>query len=140
MKLKLSRSQKTTGMMSKSVTFCIDARTELTPDEADDVKKYKLGSQVIYNSEASKRNMERGMSNLESGSVGGLMKGAVGLAMHKLTLNITIDSLTKGQHIEAKDMDEALGAEQAIRQACESMKAYLTAAATFDGREQVIEY
>ena len=140
MKLKVSRSQKTGGMMSKSVIFCLDARAELTPEEADDVRKYKLGSLVIYNSEASKKHLGNTYAGLDSGGLGGLMKGAVGLAMAKMSLNITIDSLTSGHHIEAKDMDEALGAEEAIRHACESMKAYLTAASTFDGREQVIEY
>ncbi len=140
MKLKLSRSQKTGGMMSKTVTFCLDARAELTDEESSDVKKYKLGNQVIYNSETSKRHLDSTADGLGSGSLGGLMKGAVGLAMSKLSLNITIDSLVKGHHIEAKDMDEALGAEEAIRSACESMKAYLAAAATFDGSEQVFEY
>ncbi|MEW8052982.1 MAG: hypothetical protein AB2809_21710 [Candidatus Thiodiazotropha sp.] len=140
MKLKLSRSQKTGGMMNKTVVFCLDARTELTPDETNDVKKYRLGNQVIYNSEASKKHLDNTTAGLNSGGLGGIMKGAVGLAMAKMSLNITIDSLVKGHHIEAKDMDEALGAEEAIKHACESMKTYLDAASTFDGREQVIEF
>ena len=140
MKLKLKRSQKTGGMMSKSVTFCLDARTELAPDEADDVKKYKLGGLVIYNSEASKKHLDSTAAGLNSGGAMGILKGAAGLAMSKMSLNITIDSLTSGQHIEAKDMAEALGAEEAIKHACENMKGYLAAASTFDDQEEVIEY
>jgi len=140
MKLLMSRSQKTGGMINKAVTFCVDARAELSEDERDAVHKYNLGKQVIYNSQAAKENIEKGMSNLEKGSVGGLMKGVAGLALHKFTLNVTIDSLTKGHHIEAQDLDEMLGAEDALRHSCENMKTYLETAATFDGREQVFEF
>jgi hypothetical protein len=140
MKLRLSRSQKITGVMSSNVTFCLDARAELTPEEAEDVKKYKLGKQVLYSSEAAKRRFEKGISNLTHGGVSGLVKGAAGLAMQKLTLNVTIDSLTHGHHIEAAEMSEMLGAEEALKSSCEDMKRYLAIAATFNGEEQVLEY
>lgn len=137
MHLNLKRSQKTAGMMGNTIVFMLDARADLTPDEMADVKKYRMGSQVIYNSEASKKhlaNMADSMSN------GGLIKGFTALAMSKMSLNITIDSLTNGQHIEAKDLDEMLGAEQALQQACERLKIYLETASTFDGREIVLEF
>ena len=69
-----------------------------------------------------------------------IVKGFVRLAMSKMSLNITIDSLVKGHHIEAKSLDELLGAEEAIKEACENTKGYLRVAATFDGKEEVIEY
>jgi len=134
MKLKLQRSQKSSGMISKSVVFALDARVELTPEEQDNLKKYKLGNQVIYNSEKSKKYLEAGMA------AGGLLKAAAKLAMHRLSLNITIDGLIRGQHIECKDLDELLGAEEAIMEACRSLKTYLDAAITFDGREVVIDF
>jgi hypothetical protein len=126
--------------MSQHVTFCIDARAELTPQEAADVKKYELGKQVIYNSQRSKEHLANLQANAARGTATGALKALGSLAMAKLSLNITIDSLTKGQHIEAKDLDEVLGAEEALRQACENMKAYLAVAETFDGREQVVEF
>ena len=140
MKLRISRSQKDGGMMSKTVSFCIDARAELTPEESGDVKKYKLGTQVIYNSQRSKENLDKLQANLASGKGSGVLKSFGNLAMVKLSLNITIDSLVKGQHIEAKDMDEVVDAEAALRSACENMVRTLATAATFDGREEVIEF
>ena len=59
-------------------------------------------------------------------------------AMAGLSLKVTIDSLSNGQHIECKDLDELLGAEGAIREACSNVKAYLGMAQMFDGREEVI--
>lgn len=140
MKLRISRSQKSSGMMSKHVTFCIDARVELTPEESADVKKYELGKQVIYNSQRAKEHLAKGEADLVSPTATGIAKSYFRLAMAKLSLNITIDSLVKGHHIEANDMDEMLGAEAALQRACENMKAYLETAETFDGREQVIEF
>ncbi len=139
MKLRISRSQKSGGMMNKHVTFCIDARAELTPEEAADVKKYELGKLVVYNSQRAKEHLGNASANAASGGAG-LVKAFAGLAMAKLSLNITIDSLVKGHHIEAKDMDEMLGAEEALNAACAHMRTYLDTAATFDGREQVIEF
>ena len=57
MQLKLSRSQKSSGMLSKSVVFCLDARADLTQEERHLIDKYKLGSQVIYNSAASAKHL-----------------------------------------------------------------------------------
>ena len=65
---------------------------------------------------------------------------ACGATMMALTLRVTVDSLMSGQHIECKDLDELIGAEAAIRDACENIKAYLETAVTFDGREEVVEF
>jgi hypothetical protein len=45
----------------------------------------------------------------------------------------------KGVHIECKSMDELLGAEHAIVEAAQNLKAHLQTAVTFDGREAIIE-
>jgi hypothetical protein len=47
--------------------------------------------------------------------------------------------LVSGQHIETKSLPELIGAEAAIREACDTVKGYLEVAATFDGREEVVE-
>ena len=139
MYIKLRRSQKTSGMMSKSVTFILDARGEYTPEEKSLIKKYKLGGQGLYNSEGSRRDLAEGREALASGTAGGVVKSLAKLAMAKLKLNVTIDSLEAGHHIECKSMDELLGAEEAIMQGCQAAKGYLAMAETFDGREQVVE-
>ena len=136
MQLVLRRSQKTAGMISKSVLFCLDARVDISPEERSDVDKYKLGSQVLYNSAAAAASLAKAAAGVAGGS---LLKGAVNLAMSKLSLSITVDSLTRGHHIECKDIDELLGAEEAIRSACDHIRTYIAVAQTFDGREIVVD-
>ena len=140
MQLKLKRSQRQGGVMGGKLLFCLDARVELTAQEAGDVKKYKLGSMCIYNSEASKKHIEKGAVSMATGNVLGSAKALASFAMAALNLNIRIDGLVSGTHVECKDMDELLGAESAILEACQNLKAYLDTAATFDGQEVVIDY
>lgn len=139
MQLKIKRSQRTGGVMSNKLLFCLDARAELTAQEQADVAKYKLGKTSIYSSEETKKHAQAGMAALATGG-SGLAKGLFSIAMAKLNLTITVEGLVSGAHIECKDMDELLGAEEAILQACQNFKAFLEAAATFDGREVLIDF
>jgi hypothetical protein len=84
MQLVMRRSQKTTGMISKSVSFVLDARVDLSPEEAAAVKKYALGSQVLYNSANSKHYLEKAQSS-------GFLGAVASVAMAKMSLNISID-------------------------------------------------
>ena len=132
MQLVLRRSQKATGLISKSISFVLDSRVDLSAEEETSVKKYGLGGQVLYNSASSKNYLEKAQNS-------GFLGAAANLAMARMSLNITIDSLTKGQHIECKDLDELLGAEAAIQNACQVIRQYIDVAQTFDGREIVID-
>jgi hypothetical protein len=80
MKLRISRSQKSSGLVTKHVIFCIDARAELTPEEAANVKKYKLGKEVIYNSQRAKEYLEKAQRNFSTYS-GSFLAGMVNMAM-----------------------------------------------------------
>jgi hypothetical protein len=153
MQLKLRRSQRAGGMLGGKVIFALDARAELSADEQGLVKKYALGKLAVYDSEARKKHGESAYGHFDNaantpgytGSSAGrsLWSNARGLAsaaMMALTLRVTVDSLISGQHIECKDLDELLGAEAAIVDACKSLKAYLDTAVTFDGREEVFEF
>ena len=139
MQLKIKRTQKSSGLMSKTVVFCLDARLHLTDEEAENMKKYKLGDMVIYNSENSKKHLAAGSDAINSRSLGGAVKAYAHLAMTKLSLNLSFNKLVDGTHIECKDMNELLGAEEAIGQACETAKVFLDTAETFDGREVVVD-
>jgi len=139
MQLKLQRSQREGGVMSKSVIFCLDARVEFTPAEQQSITKYKLHKQVIYNSEASKRALDGGAARVDGSTVGHL-KSLAFTALAAMNLNISIESLQRGQHVECKSMDELLGAEEAIMDACRNLRGYLDTAATFDGREVLISF
>jgi hypothetical protein len=150
MQLKLRRSQRTAGLMGGKIIFSLDARAELSPDERGLVSKYGLGRLSVYDSEARKRHGIAGHEDLEAkpvngagGAAGALWRtarGATRMAMSALSLHVTIDSLAGGQHIECKDLDELMGAEGAILNACQNLKAYLDTAMTFDGREEVLEF
>jgi len=135
MRLKLQRSQRS-GLTGK-VVFALNARIELSPAEGDLVRKYGLGKQTVYDSEARRKHADT-LADASQGRVG-LLRGFAAMTMAALALHVTIDSLVKGQHIEAKSLDELLGAEAAVREACEKVKLYLEIAATFDGREEVVE-
>jgi hypothetical protein len=148
MQLKLKRAQRSGGLMGGKVIFGLDVRAELSADERALVQKYALGKLVVYDSEARKKHQDAAYGHFDEASapvgVGrSLWKNARGIAsaaMMALSLRVTVDSLVNGQHIECKDLDELLGAEGAIRDACGNLKAYLETAVTFDGREEVIEF
>jgi hypothetical protein len=143
--LKLRRSQKS-SLMGKP-TFVLDARADLTPEAKGLVSKYGLGTLVIYDSKARQQRAEAAYGHFDEAtytSTGrSLWKSARGLAsaaMMALALRVTVNNLMSGQHIECKDLDELLGAEAAIIEACQNLKAYLETALTFDGREELHEF
>lgn len=148
MQLKLKRTQRSGGLMGGKIIFALDARADLSADEKALVQKYALGKTVVYDSEARKKRAEAAYGHFDEAAAGAsagrsLWKNARGIAsaaMMALSLRVTVDGLVSGQHIECKDLDELLGAEGAIRNACENLKAYLETAGTFDGREEVLEY
>lgn len=147
MQLKLKRSQRSGGMLGGKVIFALDARTDLSAEEKGLVTKYALGKLIVYDSEARKKHSEAAFGHFDeatsSSTARSLWKNARGIAsaaMMALSLRITVDGLMSGQHIECKDLDELLGAEAAILNACRNLKAYLEASQTFDGREEVVEF
>lgn len=154
MQLKLKRSQRTGGLMGGKVIFGLDARADLSADEQSLVKKYGLGKLVVYDSEARQKHQGAAYGHFDNAGSGPLVatggsvarslwsnaRGLASAAMMALSLRVTVDSLVSGQHIECKDLDELLGAEGAIRDACGNLKAYLETALTFDGREEVVEF
>lgn len=68
-----------------------------------------------------------------------LARAGVSSAAAALSLKITVNSLLKGVHVECKSMGELLEAEEAIREAAQNVKDYLTVAASYNKREQLIE-
>lgn len=137
MKLILKRTQRSAGMLGNKIVFGLNARVDLTEEERDNIAKYRLGSETVYNSEARRKHGETAVA-ASHGQVG-LMRGFVALAAGSLALRCTIDSLAAGQYIECKDLPELLAAEDAVKEGCQIIKGYLATAATFDGREEVLE-
>ena len=138
MKLLLRRTQRS-GMLGGKVIFALDARIDPTAEEAELIRKYKLGGLTVYSSENARKFASAAVENSNRGGLMGFAKAAASLAAATLSLVCTVDSLARGQYIECKDLDELMGAEGAVREACSNVKSYLALAATFDGREEVVE-
>lgn len=147
MQLKIQRSQRAGGVTGTVILFCLDVRAEYSPDERSNISKYRLGKEVIYNSQAARKHLETVDTQLDRsqrGSTGerivSLAKGVGALALAKLHLNISIDSLGRGHHIECKDLNELMEAEEAVMTACRNLKAYLAVASTFNGSILLIDF
>ena len=139
MQLKLRRSQRAAGILGGKVAYILDARAELTPDEKTLVSKHSLGRIVIYDSEARTKRLQAS-AQLSGGGLLGTVGSIASAALAAMSLQITIDSLVAGHHIECKTMVELVGAEVAIREGCETLRTFLDLAVTFDGREETMEF
>jgi len=124
MKLLLRREQKS-GFTGK-VTFTLAVRAELSEEERSNIKKYKLAETMLY---------ERDKMS-DGGS--GLLGLASRMAFKMLNISVSVKDLADGKTIEVKDIVEMLAVEDQIKEACQTFKAVLTAAAHFGG-EEVIE-
>ena len=126
--------------MGGKTIFQLNIRAEYTPQEREEINKYKLGGEVVYSSEAAKRHAANASAHLDAGGGRGLAKGLMSAALASMNLNITLASLQQGHQIECKDLHELVDAEQALISACENVKSYLEAAAAFDGREVIVDF
>jgi len=124
MKLLLRRDQKS-GLIGK-ITFTLAVRAELSDEEKKNIQKYKLGDTMLY---------ER-MTLTDKGS--GLLGVASRLAFKMMNISVSVNDLSDGKKIDCKDIVEMLAVEDQIREAAQTFKNVLEAAATFGG-EEVIE-
>lgn len=123
MKLLLRRSQKSTGMMRTSIAFQLDVRAELSPEELEQIERYKFGDEVLYSRDKAPPPEQ------------GLMRT---LAFAMTNLTVKVNDLAKGKSISCKDIGEMMTVEEQIKEAAGNLKAMLHVASTFGG-EEVIE-
>ena len=114
MKLFLTRDQ-AKGLLG-GVKFELSARVELTPDEADLVKRYKTDKEVLVQKEVK-----------------------IPFTGKMLKFGLTIGSLTSGENFKCGDIGEILETEKNVKEACEAFKNYLEVMKNFGGQE-IIEY
>jgi hypothetical protein len=126
MKLLIRRNQNTSGLLSKTVTFSMDVRADLSEEERDHIKKYKLGDTMLYESHPM---TDRGS---------GLLGAASRFAHKALTISVSVNDLASGKHIEFKDIMEMIAVEEYIKDAARNFMDVLRAAAGFGG-EEVLE-
>jgi hypothetical protein len=110
--------------MLGKVVFTLDVRAELTDQERESIRRYKLGDTQLYASH-----------EISGGS--GLLGVASRWAYKALTIQVTVDDLTRGKRVEMKDVVELLAVEEQILEAARTFKAVLEAAAQFGGEEVV---
>jgi len=139
MQLKIQRSQREGGMFGNSMVFMLDLRAEYSEEERANINRYKLGGQTIYNSAEARAHLEAAQAKMD-GSLKGTAGSFVSIALSRMKLNITIKSLQDGVHVECKDLQELLEAEQAVRNACTNLVEYLKVAARFDGSTEIIDF
>lgn len=137
MELRIKRSNRKGGALGTGIVFTLDARLQLTPEEDEKVRRYKLGKKIIYNSAASRAHLEKAARSAEAKSY---FNSLISQILGKVALTITIDGLCRGKYIEANDLNEILDAEDACRQACTYCRDYLETVASFTGEEQVFEF
>lgn len=145
MKLKLTRSQRS-SMTGKNI-FHLDVVMDISDEEFDLIKKYKLEKQVVYSSETCNRLVSgaqiaadiadntpnAGSSILQSAKSFGL-----GIAS-RFALTVSVKDMINGKAIECKDLVEMTEAEQAVITGGQNLKTFIETAQTFDGRELVVE-
>lgn len=130
MELLLSRSQKQGLAGLGSVSFILDVRTRLTPEEQGFVSKYKFGNEILYS--------KQGLADKLAKS--GVFKQLLSLITAKVRGHVyTVNDLVKGRTVVCKDIIEMLNAEKDIQLAAEGLSNILIACQTFGG-EEVITY
>ena len=123
MKLLLRRDQKS-GLIGK-VTFTLAVRAELSDEEKKNIQKYKLGETMLYERD---KLIDRGS---------GLLGLASRVAFKMMNISVSVDDLTDGKKIDCKDIVEMLAVEEQIKEAAQTFKSVLEAAAHFGGEEIV---
>lgn len=126
MKLLVRRDQKK-GLLGGKIIFTLDAQAELTPEEQENVKKYKMGKTLLY--------QKHELADPGSGMLGLASR----LAFKALNTTITVDSLVNGKHLECKDIVEMCALEEQLKEASHMFKTVLEAAARFGG-EEIVEF
>ena len=126
MKLLLRRDQKSGMMGLGKINFSLEVRAELTDEEKANIRKYKLGDTLLY---------ERSTIT-DKGS--GLLGLASRVAFRMMNITVSVNDLENGKKIDCKDIVEMIAVEEQIKEAAQTFKNVLSAAAAFGG-EEVIE-
>lgn len=129
MKLKIKRSQK--ASMMGNVVFCLDIMADLTREEAELIRRYKLEKQIVYATPESQAHLQA--------AVAGSVKGLGSFLLDRMTKRtLIVKDLVDGQHIECKDLGELLATEEQVHEGCTNLNRYLAVAAKFNGTEEIV--
>lgn len=113
MKLLLAKNQ-SKGLMG-GVSFEVKARVELTQEEQELVKHYKLENEVLL----SKK-----------------MVGFWGQPLDQ-TVQVSVKNLLNGENYKCKDLGEVIAYSDSLKSACKTLWVYLNVARSFGGQEVI---
>ncbi len=114
MRLSISRDQ-AKGLLG-GVKFELQAKTQLTPEEAEIVKRYKADKEVLLNKEIK-----------------------IPFTGRSMKFDLKIEDLVRGQTFKCTDVTDIIETEKNVKEACENFKNYLHVMKDFGG-EEIIEY
>lgn len=124
MKLLISRDQRQGALGLGKIVFKVSFRADITEEEREALKKYKLGDTVLY-----ERN-----PTYQGWGLGGRVAAAV---LNAIDVKVTVKDLAEGKSVECKDIIEMLAIEEQVREAGKVFHAVLHAAKNFGGEETV---
>jgi len=109
-----------------TIVFQLDVRADLSADEAESIRRYKLEKTLLYT----------WAELTDPGS--GLLGVASRIAFRAINISVTVEDLVTGKRIECADIVEMLAAEEQIKEAAATFKQVLEAALQFGGEETVV--
>lgn len=113
-----------------AISFVLNLRSKLSDQEAEYVRKYKLGKDILY----EKASVMDKLPKL--GPVQRLFSVFAAKAKGHI---FTVNDLVKGRTVECKDIIEMIEAEEQIKKAAQSFHNVLQTCQQFGG-EEVIKY
>lgn len=147
------------------MTFLLDARLDLTAEEQELFERYRLAGVVVYDSDARVQHAYSAAERYEAAADAAQavpifpafeeMHIALGNAaasfwhlgaglshsfVSALSLQVTLESLASGIHLESASLEETLSVERAITASVQYLADYFHLALTFDGREELSEF
>jgi hypothetical protein len=114
MKLRLVSGQNK-GLMG-GVSFEVKGRVELTPEEQELIRHYKLEGSVVLKKKA--KNIWGQVTDTE--------------------VSVLVKNLLSGDSFKCKSLDEVISYRESLISACRNLKSYLDVARTFD-KEEIID-
>ena len=111
--------------MLGGISFQLNVRADLTPEEKAAIAKNKFGKTVLYT---------RG-EMIDQGQ--GLLGLASRMAFKAMNISISVDDLANGKMVECKEIIEMLAVEEQVKEAFKTFKVILDAASTFGGEEVI---
>jgi hypothetical protein len=147
------------------MTFLLDARLDLTPEEEELFEKYRLYDVVVYDSDARTQHAYSAAESYQASAAAAeavplfpatnemhialgnffaslwhLGAGATHSFISTISAQINLGTLVAGQHLESESLEEIVTVAARIRDAADYLAAYLNVALTFDGREDLSEH